>query len=1253
MIPRNIAAISDLLEKERRRKEQAEALFRASQTSPLTPTIPDDIVDGRGIGPRRANVLAPAGVSAPAPRPFEKGLAQALMAGTKKTTPFGGEEELTEKPAQSLRVAKLGRAVAEDVGKAVVGQPGRSVYRMATGIANIRNDPRAKRLTEQLQEIERETAPTTSLGVIPRLAAEMGAFAGSGLVGGAVRSGLEGAAGAESSTASMISERLGAGKIDNPLARGVADAALDLAIPAAMSKRVRSMIGKPFQGSEQAADLGRAISERSATPRPRTGAASPPVVGGLGGFGAGAVTGLAVEDEDGEGMSPLQRALAYGAAGAVGGAAAGAKLYPKRKAEQVQPTIPSLAALAQTINIGQRELEDAPKMLSRGGSLKTGIVASTYPIEYAVRKFGGEDAGFKAEKAIARQQGSPAAAKGYLEETLQPTLQSLSKGERDDVRVLMKGRRDLQIRLNGGEAKSPVPLEELQQIVDDGNSVPKIAEAADKLTAVHRDMLKRRFDAGLISKEAYDEIVQSDDFYTPFFREANKDPVAAGVFGVPRSGGVAMRSGGVARMDREAAALENTADPFEAVAVDVLRTYRDVSRQRVSNVIFSLADDKKIPFLKRIEGEAGEGSARSQGRLIETKRDGVNTAYEVTDPELYLALSGQSSVVNNMFVKYASLLKKTQTAGIVLNPVFSAANIIRDVAMSGVQRPDRARALREGAIAGAIGGSVEAANAETPAEAMQRFAAGAALGVGAGMYARPFYDSMAAVADIVGNKDVFRQFLRDGASTEGFFIRTPDDAASLIKKLEKTPGFSAKDIISPKKWWEVMQTITSVGEQATRLAAYKQVQGQVSREFADIYPTVSSATPAMLSNPVPRFDPTIAAQDRTLRLSQSGSDRFIKGATATTPFFNAKLQGWDKLGRMMKDPKTSAMAAAMLTAPTIALWTVNKDNPAYWERPVWERNLFWLIPKGGATEEGEDQFYRVPKPFELGFMFASLPERLLDYAVQSKADMKFFDFGQVSNASPEVAEPEKLLGRSAADMAGTTFEGTLPVPNILSLPGQLAFDYDTFRDRPIVSKPELSPELQVTGETSAIARALAKVGAPPEMTEFFIRNAFGSLGTEASKAVDIAARAAGLPAPEGAKGIRGIPLVGAFSDRFTTSKKGQTDTEALAKERIRSIARIEADYRELKRRAETGSAKDSLRLERFAEKNLDDLLLAEEIQPIETQLRDLSRRRTMVRQSNEYSGEEKRDMLELLREEGKEISALLIGVKKKQSKREP
>lgn len=969
---------------------------------------------------------------------------------------------------------------------------------------------------------------------------------------------------------------------------------------------------------QKTADFEAYLEEQTAARAgmPRSGVIAPQAMNAIAGAGLGATAG-ATTGEDSE-LSPLQRALLYGTIGTAGGALVARRLMAAKP--RVAPSIPELVPVAETINVGARQAaKEEPGLLSRAQRVRNQLVSETYVLEEAAKQFGTPAQAKVIGGRIAQQQGSRQAAKGWLQDNLTPLIANLSDAEKESVRSLMKARRDLQIRQQTGAAKSAVDTPTLEAAVAAGNANPKIAQVADRITQMHRELLAKRYAAGLISDEAYEAIKASDDYYTPFFREMADEAKATGTLPGARGGRFSIASSGVRRMDRSAEALEQTADPLETIITDAARTYRDVSKQRVANVIFGIADEGNLPFIKRIQADPmnppkGEG-------IIQQKRDGKLYTYEVTDKDLFNALAGQDRVASNALVKFANVLKDVKTAGITALPDFAAANVIRDVAASGLQRPDAARAAREAAIGAGLGGGLGVATGDKDDSAVKRFLVGAGLGTGAGLYARPLLETMSAMKAIVRNEQIFRDFLADGASTEGFYVKDANDAAKALKQLEKDPRRLeeiVKSIVIPTNWWETLRKIGGVAEQSTRLAAYRQIK---EAGFS-------------------AGDAALAAQDRTLRFANIGASPTVKNLAAMTPFWNAKVQGWDKLGRLLlakgNRGKTAALGAGMLTAPTLALWSVNKDNPEYWERPSWEKNLFWLVPKSFIGEEGEKGFYRIPKPFELGFLFASLPERLLDYATQAGVDIPLI--GEITSESPVVAEPGRGLARSAKDIAAATMEGTLPIPEVANVPLQVMVNRDLFRDRPIVTKPQLSPELQVTEESSTIARALAQAGVRPEMTDFVIRSTLGTAGSELSKAIDIGARAAGLNAPPPPAGSTRVPVLGRFEERFTTSTKGQTDPEAMARERLRELNQVRTDLNELRRIG------DQKRLDAFVDKNLDNMRLIKKIQPLEAELEEISRLRTQIRKRPGLTPDQRQGALEILRERGQKASETLIGV---------
>ncbi|MDP5209656.1 LPD38 domain-containing protein [Microbulbifer sp. 2205BS26-8] len=100
------------------------------------------------------------------------------------------------------------------------------------------------------------------------------------------------------------------------------------------------------------------------------------------------------------------------------------------------------------------------------------------------------------------------------------------------------------------------------------------------------------------------------------------------------------------------------------------------------------------------------------------------------------------------------------------------------------------------------------------------------------------------------------------------------------------------------------------------------------------------------------------------------------------PFLNARLQGLSKLVRAAElkgelhkpwtwrmDPLVGmAVAKIALVSSALALW--NDDDERYQSLPDWEKDAYWHVFFWG-------HHIRVPKPFEIGILAGTIPERMM------------------------------------------------------------------------------------------------------------------------------------------------------------------------------------------------------------------------------------------------------------------------------------
>lgn len=277
------------------------------------------------------------------------------------------------------------------------------------------------------------------------------------------------------------------------------------------------------------------------------------------------------------------------------------------------------------------------------------------------------------------------------------------------------------------------------------------------------------------------------------------------------------------------------------------------------------------------------------------------------------------------------------------------------------------------------------------------------------------------------------------------------------------------------------------------------------------------------------------ARDITLDFARMGP--WSRQANAIIAFFNANIQGMDKMYREFKarPAKTMGRVAAQITIPSILLALHNRRDPRWKDIRDWEKNVFWIIMT-------EDHIWRIPKPFDLGVLFGSIPERMVEWIVDNDPSQGEAIMSALGDLTPEY------------------------VPTSLNPALEVYANKSRFTGAPIVpeSKKKLPAALQSKKHTGRAARELGRVlGYSPAKIEHLVRGYTGGFG---QYALDIAGAGFDIAAPEEkpiapAKTPADLPVVRAFTTRYPTPS-GQLVNEfyAMAEESERLYrARKELD----------------------------------------------------------------------------------------------
>lgn len=258
------------------------------------------------------------------------------------------------------------------------------------------------------------------------------------------------------------------------------------------------------------------------------------------------------------------------------------------------------------------------------------------------------------------------------------------------------------------------------------------------------------------------------------------------------------------------------------------------------------------------------------------------------------------------------------------------------------------------------------------------------------------------------------------------------------------------------------------------------------------------------------FEAGQEARDVTVNFSRHGS--FGKKVNRYVPFFNASIQGTDKVIRtFLENPKRASLATCLyIILPTIILWAINHDDDWYKELDDNTKYTNWAVHIPGT-----DYHWLIPKPQEVGIGFGSGVESVLN---------------QMLNEDPHAM---KAWARQFAEVVTPGIIMTALRPVL-----EWRYNYSEWTGRKLVPErlSKLPPEQQYTTATSELAKLMSQfagkyVGLSPIAIDNFFSGWFGSLGRMSANALNKpidAIRGSSRP-PEPARYWYESPFIGSFA----------------------------------------------------------------------------------------------------------------------------
>jgi len=660
----------------------------------------------------------------------------------------------------------------------------------------------------------------------------------------------------------------------------------------------------------------------------------------------------------------------------------------------------------------------------------------------------------------------------------------------DGLKAFMISKRVLEVEGRG--ITSGFDVEAAKRVLKEG--AKEYTKVAEELVEFQNKALEYARDAGVISTKSYKAMLEAGKSYVSLSRVL--DPETTGKSAGKSKPLKSLKGSEKMIQDPFVSMIENTEALLKASEknralmsmVELAESVKDQTmiekvktKQKpikVSESEFKKAfNDSELGKILKEEGIDVEGEEFNIFRPIEKNNlapnefevmnNGKREVYQTETPELaeaFKRLDGDTTSMNLAF-RLANGITTIKKIGITFTPDFILKNVFRDQLTAGV------------------------------------FTEGGAV---------PFKDIFSAMGDILNKNDHYYNWMKSGGAGGAFLELDTSYLSKDLLQLSTETGMKEKVFNLVQKPIEYLTVLGKITEEGTRLAEFKKVSKGQS-EGAAI------------------FKGGMASREVTIDFQRVGAK--TSALNSIIAFMNVGIQGLDRTTRAVKaDPMGVTTKGLMyLTAPSMLLWYANKDDERVKEIPRWQKDLFWIIPtndwqpakdanevaglpkhlvkqnEDGSYSINKGHIFRLPKPQELGMIFSTIPERMME---------KFF-----------TDNPRALsdLSESIGSLISPNFIPDAALPIV-----EQGVNKNLFTSAPLVS-PQMEgrlSELQYTEYTSETAKTLGKligqipiardIGADdtklssPAVVDNYIRSWTGALGSYVVEVADKALQKTGV-----------------------------------------------------------------------------------------------------------------------------------------------
>jgi len=431
----------------------------------------------------------------------------------------------------------------------------------------------------------------------------------------------------------------------------------------------------------------------------------------------------------------------------------------------------------------------------------------------------------------------------------------------------------------------------------------------------------------------------------------------------------------------------------------------------------------------------GAGTYPAGENIITVFDKGKPTFYEVS-PDLYdMWNRGMAPYTSNLLTKILRMPARTLRAGAILNPKFIQKNFIRDT----------------------WGGWLFTKYGKTIKDP-------------AGLFIDTIYQPLAMLGHAIKKTPLYVEWLKSGGGLSTMQSIDRDEVITQLAQVRK--DFKPHQVI------KMLRKAGEISEESNRLAEF-------SRALA-----VEGKT--RLGREISAF----ASRDLSIDFAKMGVQ--TKALNQIIPFFNATIQGGDKLIRTMSDAKSRSeflpRVIGFIVIPSLIFAWLNQDDEEINELQDQEKDFNFLTRIGNTI-------LKIPVPFETGVIAHGLTQRLYKYFMLK--DPYAFEgfFGSIRSAALPSFIPSFALPFIEAAANKNFFTGARIVP---------------------LPQEKLTSKYQYKTYTSVTARLLGRAmaymlgqdtrskAASPAIIDHFINSWGGGLGRLMVTISDASLKASGI-----------------------------------------------------------------------------------------------------------------------------------------------